>query len=1487
MLDASATTPPSPPEPTRRNRRLLLARAALLTALIAPIVLSVSVWVVTRSWFIILMTEHGLEERLGGEVTIDSAAYRGDGVFVFDDILLTARNQVGPAAKVLRIGRAEVTVNMGHLLTEGLQIQRVVVDGLLLRLSEDTRSPGMFNLGGLEPDWSVDSGGEPVPPPSVWITSAVIEMGTHIGPNYRPIGQRRFSGKMYPSEDDPSWYRFILQELDADNLSLGSDGLLIDGQWNVETLEHTARITGIALDDRTYNMCPQMARLWWDRMQPEGPVGTAVIQWKQGEPPIAELQVDRMALNIPVAAKEFSASYQEGKVEAVASMPRMHVHSGKIRLEGNQLTLDNLLGEFSSSSLRKDLIGMPYRVNLSIHDLPTFDWENQHDWMEQVVTAAPFEMSIRMENFSLTQDPESPPPVVELPRQVAEVLAKFNLTGWSLSTMVEIKRAAPQPDDDGALIPGPIETTGQAYISDAVGAFQGFPYPLEDVDAYVEFDKEQVTLHYMTAKGSKDSSLRISGTISPPGSEAAISLRLTARDVPLDDRFRRGLHGGQLDTYDLMLHKLAYESLLAEGLLPDADAIEAARKTRSDKVAELTRLNQADGGEDVEQERLNLKRQIASLGTLIEAGPFELGGHVDLDLAVERQRGPDNKTEITGTVNIQDAGVVYKRFPYPIYALGGKLIVEPDRVTIDPGPDGRGIPIATPGGGRGTVTGSVRLLPNDSGGTVEPDLEIDLRGDYLSDLLYAAMPLTDKERAVTSPTAERGTDRSLIARLLAGAGLSGWLNHTGHITAGPDGAPQYDFAVELYDGKAEPSEELFETMRELGLPSPTGVTLDDVNALLRITSDQIRLADFVGSRGSARITADASVNLKADPIETELDIEFDDLELERYMVELTPGDRQRTAALWDRYQPQGRYDARLRYSAVGAESEGAELTIWPQELRVMVEQKPVWLMCDRGEISLHGDHVNFSDMVIDVRGDERNEGVLTLDGSYGLASGNKGLELKGSWTGGQLASPLITESLRLIGAERHAERYRGYLPAGSFDADFAIRTAGGGPKEYEFTVKPDTIGLRIDDTTVYADLDPGSEISFTPGRIVVRNVAGEHAGGRFRIDGGIDVDSGIDADLELSYEGRIDSPQLLVVLPAKVRSVIETLKFNGAEPVKLTDGHLQLAQLGAGDQDPVWDLHFGGLLETHGAGLTLGGIEFTDLDGKFEVVADNDRESGPSLDVNIQGDRVLAKERELTNVEGRILLAQGGKVIEVPMIRADAYGGVVTGYAMIGLEPDGEYEAAVDIGAVSLAGFTSPKKAADKAAADKEAGRKPGQLSDGPVYGSLHISGRRGSPETRRGRGAMRVAYGRMADMPVTLRVLQLFELMPPLMGNLDWADIQAYVDGDRIVFERLYLECPTLQFIGEGEMKVPGFELDVRFKTHGTLPVWGDLVAGLSDQLFVVEVSGPINDPQAKLIPLPGIGPGKAPRMGAVDGMGAVESDGDAQAQADYPQDK
>ncbi len=1453
------STPPEPekdeerPSPLRRSvrgaggrpRRRAAVRFTIWAAVLLPVLALVAMWVATRSWFIILVAAPRLEKNLGGEVRIGDARWNGGGRIVFKDLILRSRKHEGDAAQALRIGEAEVIFEPLSVLS-GLTINEVNLDGVLLRLSEDRRTPGVFNFAGLDPDWSPRPSARPMLPPAVRIKSAVIEVGMHVGSEYQLVGKRLFSGAMYPAPGGAGWYQFRLQELDANFVALGADGLSVDGRWNTQTMEHVAHITGLVLDDRTYAMCPQVARLWWQRMAPRGPVGSAEFHWTKGEPFSAVLNVDRMELTLPIAAQEFSSTYQPGQVEAVAGLPRMYVHSGTIRLVGDQLTLDNLVGTFGMMSGQEDLV-KEYRVNFSMDDLPTFDWEHPQEWMQRVVDTSPFKMTLRMDNFRIEQKEGQAPRAVELPRAVADTLSKFNLTGWSLTTEVEVSRGHPTEGPDGP-VAAAIRSEGKARIENASGAFQGFPYPLDDVTADVQFDNDRVKINYLTGQGSENATLWMSGEITPPDRDAAITLSLSARNVPLDDRFRKALSGGQLATYDVMLHKPSYEALKGEGLLPGAAEVAAAAEKRRAKAAAIAALPEAAGNPDAAAARKRLEREIANLDALVDAGPFELGGMVDLDLDINRPRGAGTGIEITGMIDIHHAGVVYGRFPYPIYVLGGKLRLDRDRVVVVDSPGHKGIPVVTPGGGRGEVAGEVRLVPGPDGTRVEPALTFELLGDRLSDLLFAAMPLTQQDKQDPDIAALRPVPRrSLISRLLAGAGIDGWLNHAGVVSADEQGRPTFDFAVELFDARAKPNRELFETMQELGLPSPTGLSLDAVHALVQITPESVRLVDFTGRRGAAHISADASLNLAAEPIETEVEVNFDDMAVERYMVDLTSGAaREKAAELWERYQPQGVYDAKLHYRTRGEHADHAELVIWPDELRGTVNGQPIELEFDRGRVEVQARKLIFHDLAMNVRSGERPEGQVSVEGTWEL-SGEKAMRLKGAWDGGDFACPLIMEALLLAGAEGHAARYAAHAPTGTFDASFSYASPQGGrPRDYRFALRPHTLGVRLKDVPIDARLEPGSEMVLSPGRLVLRDLRGWMNEASFRADGAIELTGPLDADVAVSYEGPIDSPQLQALLPEAVRSPLESLELRSSEPLRVDRARLQLTRLeGEGGQ---WATEFTGPIHTSNASLRAAGVQFSGLTGDFDVAARSDPEMGTSIDVAILGADTTVQGRDLTDVYAQVNYAGKARQVSVPEFRAAAYGGVIAGWANVGLDPEGEYEATIDLGGVGFKGVASP------------AGVKPGPSGwttppGGQVYGSFSLRGQRDHPETRRGRGAIRVAYGRMADMPLTLRVLQVAQLMPPVSGSLDFADVAFYINADRMVFERLFLECPTLQLIGEGSMTVPGMELDLRVRTRGTMPLVSAIVAAVSDSLFEVEITGPIADPKARLVALPGIG--------------------------------
>ena len=141
------------------------------------------------------------------------------------------------------------------------------------------------------------------------------------------------------------------------------------------------------------------------------------------------------------------------------------------------------------------------------------------------------------------------------------------------------------------------------------------------------------------------------------------------------------------------------------------------------------------------------------------------------------------------------------------------------------------------------------------------------------------------------------------------------------------------------------------------------------------------------------------------------------------------------------------------------------------------------------------------------------------------------------------------------------------------------------------------------------------------------------------------------------------------------------------------------------------------------------------------------------------------------------------------------------------------------------------------------------------LRGRIDVAGHAGDPLSRRGSGKMAVTDARMMEFPLGMSFLQLTQLMLPLSDSLDTAKVDFHVRGSDLRFDRLDLTCPTLRMVGSGSLDLATWNLALRFKNRGTVPLISDLFGAASDQLFVIDVTGPVTEPKVNLTPLPPLG--------------------------------
>jgi hypothetical protein len=1418
----SQQTPPSKFPEGRRGRRRRVRRVVRVSVVCLGgigLLVAVGLWLVTRSWFIIARVTPELEQMLGGQIVIADASYEGGGRFVFHDCVLLAPDLPEGADEVVRIKEIDVVVDLEQLLRGRLQLEDVRLVRAQFRLSEDAHDTSAFNFMNLRPNWSDEDEWSLPMPPRVRIIDAQIEYGTHDENGYDLQGARYVGGELDPIPDADGWYDFSLIETNGMSGTLPG-GIHIYGKWNAKTHEHQGLINGIKLDRRTYDMCPQVARVWWESMDLEGTVARLVLHWQPDEPFAVEMVVEDVGLTLPIETDEFWSRYRGGIVEPTVGRPRMQVNSGTIRLERNRLDLHDLAGQFVSSQDRDAVVQVPYRVNVSVKSLPDLDWEHKEEWMAQVLDLAPFEMDFAIEEYRVSDD-QKPSPVVELPTVVARALEKFDMTSWTLSTRVKIMRDAPFKDASGTLQPRPVETDGTAYVRDGAGAFERFPYRLENIEAYLRFDTDLITVHSLDGYGTSGTPVSIAGTIGRPASEGAVDLRITAEGAPLDARFYDALQDIERRAYDALLHQQSYDALVASGVISDPRA-----------------------------------------GVETDAPPFELGGTIDLDLYLKRPHGVDASFALGGTIDIHDAGILYEGFPYPIQIDYGRLLWDDRSMTIDD--ENGGMAVETLGGGSGRVTGDIQWNDDDGSWRMLPDIQLSIEHDSISEVLWAAIPPTRIEPEHEDLVDEEledwpGSRRSRVARLLDAAGLGGELDYTGQITRRDTGDIGYDFDVRLHDGVAIPSPNIEEVMGGAELLWSAGIELADVTGHLIVTNDQIELLEFSGRHDEAQLHATGLIDLRPEIVDTRIEVKVENLSLGKYLIDLAKVDGiERALGLWDQYQPAGRFDAQLEYHSGAGGPDPTRFKVQLRQLQVMLDDAPVLVDCTGGSLSISDGTVQIDGLVVNLQDRGRHDGKLTLNGIYETKGDEPALRLEGSWDGGQLGSPLITEVLSLFGDDVGvSQKYEEMKPTGEFNAEFLfVSGTGDRPETYEFAIRPSAIAMSMNETPIYVQMDGEGEIVLQPGSIRLQNLHGTHVGGSFHLDGLILSDETISAELQLSYDGSLLSHQFQAFMPDSLSDALAKIRLQEGGPSRVDHARIRLEQLAVGDPPSEWRSSLSGNVYLQGASMDTG-VEITDVSGVIQVDGARNPGALPILFMHCQLDSLEAYGHRVTRVEVPILLGTQGDSIEIPALRGEVGGGAIHAQIEAGLGERADYDVAIEIVGASLDEFFADL-ADETAVNDIEASPdKEGRNPTGHLYATLHLAGERGDSQTRSGRGTIRLMGGRVVDVPLVMQIVQLLQFTVPFTGAIDYVDADYFINGDRMVLEQILLESTfgnnaTLQLLGEGNLNLKTFEIDTRFHTRSGVALVRELFGTLGDVLYAIQVVGPIRNPKARVIALP-----------------------------------
>jgi hypothetical protein len=1393
----------------------------IIWPLTALLVLVVGVWLLLLSPPVLtILAGVALARATGVPVQVERAAWDGWGTLTAESVTVTAPGWGDPADRLLEIKGFSSAFRPLDLLIGRITIEDLQMREATLRLAQRDLPDGthLFNLSSLTPS----SGGFG---PSVALRPSKIHIGVLRVENLayavrsNPGGSeslvsritRGFRVSMQHKPDaGPHQMTFELVELEETDLASQpaardrADGLRIDGEWNEVTFAYEVRIPGIDFGTSIRPLLPLVYGQGWDRLGVKGRVSDLQIR---GDPqrPIREarLSLTDAAINLAdFGLRQDWWRFREGRIEDAAGLPRMAVDRGTVLFHDDQLTLKDFAGRLLSvvpvermgpflTDPREVAVPLPATLSLSLDFRQTPPPATMEDAERWFLQA--------IDHAGFDLEASVPDFTLRNDRdgkawvvELPRVVVNI-LDNFSVrqGSLAIMVKANRPPSPVGSPAPDP-RLTGSLRIREGEGAYVNFNYPLTGVDAQIEFEDDQVLVRQLKAVGSSGCGILISGRVDGAEDDAGVDLQVqTVSPAPIDEALQNAFQPGPRRIFELLFAREMRQNLVDSGLLPDQ-------------------------------------------GT-------QLGGTCRFDIRVHRPRGGGDLVETTGTISVQDAKVLCNRFPYPIDVQEGLIQLEDERIVL---PKGHWR-FTTAGSGEGTIHGQVRIPRGRDGRDALPDLQLLVAHDRINPLLMAALPLDSWNTAGQGNQDWPGRRRSEIARAMQALGMQGELAVSGAIGSGPTGDTTLDLDVFLTDGSFTPREGPDRLLETSGLPWPAGFDMDRVTARARVTERSAWLPWLKGRVGEGRVEAEGGADMRRR--DRWLRARLDDVPLGLWLPRMLPDAFQAAATeAWEACRVRGAFDADIVLTQPAEGPEMRRATFTTPGIDLEADGQPCRIELGCGHLVIEGPTLDLIDVEIDASQAGRHLATIRGDGAIALGALGR-QDLQAEWRIDSLASPLLPTILRAGGLDAVAEVCERWNPAGSASGRLHLGHAEGDRRRPDWGVEiegPFDLYGDPGGVSTHLSLGEGAELRLSPGRVLVHDPLGGRplplrarvTCGTFAVGGALSIgpEASNTEDMTLRFDLSPLHPSLSGILPEGLAESLRTINLT-AESAIATD----LRLLGWSSENP--SVGVAGTIRLDDGAMDAG-VHLDSIHADFGVLARPSRPDPVRIGLGLGDGSFLVRGRLIERVDGLLHVGSGGGPTRIERLEGSLYGGRVLCDAIVDPAED-HWSVRIAFDGSDLAGLVRGGEAS------------PGIGATGSVRGAIALEGgfSAGTPAT--GIGRVQATQARMGELPLTLRMLQASQLMLPLADSLDTADIRFHLRGPDLRFERFDLTCPTLKLLGHGSLDLRTWDVAMRFRNRGTVPLISDLFGAASDQLFVIDVSGSASDPDVRLTPLPPLG--------------------------------
>ena len=777
---------------------------------------------------------------------------------------------------------------------------------------------------------------------------------------------------------------------------------------------------------------------------------------------------------------------------------------------------------------------------------------------------------------------------------------------------------------------------------------------------------------------------------------------------------------------------------------------------------------------------------------------------MDLGLHIGRTGG--GPIDISGRIDFEQLELEWDAFPWPIMVSKGWLDWSEGHLRVR-SESGAGAPFLTPDGVAGHLVVDIDLPPLEVRKT-------DLRMEALVQIDVLGQPMTLALRdAVTTLTAEGGA-------LLLETDLGGILDLDADIHIRFPERSTFDVRIDLHNGQIALS----------GLDAADGISMADllgnthasVEGGLVVTRDSIKLDGLQLWHEDARLLLDGDR-----PGRGKLHLQGEALHLGDWVTGLL-GERDQLAGaeVVHRWQPVGRFDLEGTLAEDGLRAEA-------QNLRVALHgfQPEVTMAQESGGLLFFPGGLAFEQIDVQVQLGGVGYGVLTFDGDIG--SGTDGLgALSISGQDVRVGSPLVGDVVQALGGAEISALWNELEPDGLVQLDASVTSAS-----WAVHVQPQTLAFTRAGRRVAAQVEHG-RLHLYEGGMEIRDLELLSPGqGRGHLDG---ETTWADATLQgrFDFEGPLGGALAGALGGPRFSEVLDAIGYRAGAGDRVSNGRIELQHL---DADMTGSVKADLLLDDAllDPGLEL---EHVDARGQLRIIFNGDDPIALTLDIlEANADVGPLQARRLAGT----IATDGEGVVHIHELA----GGLSRGRVVV----EGDVDPSTDTWSIEV--LVSGARL-EEMGQQADGGR---DIASGRVESALRMAGAWGDTVSRRGAGRFRVVEGNLGPLPVAVAVQQLLHLSSPVVGEIDYVQVDYHIDGDRILLDDIVLEASSgsiaaFSMIGSGELFWPAFEVDLRLKPRGGWLVLSDIIGLLQDQLYEIRVRGSLLDPVVDVVPLPGL---------------------------------